>query len=212
MVTNPKGIDIEKCRNWISKKGGLKGFSGGKYSPNGLKALEMACDILIPAALEKQITTDNADRIKAKLVVEAANGPVSFEGDKILFKRGVTVLPDCYVNAGGVVVSYFEWIKNLSHIRFGRMDRRLDEMRGERIVTALENLTGKVVPESVKQELIAGADELALVRSGLDDTMRHAYQEIRNVLHTQKKIKDYRTAAYVVAVQKIAHSKMEMGL
>ncbi|MGH9350301.1 MAG: Glu/Leu/Phe/Val family dehydrogenase [Vicinamibacterales bacterium] len=212
VVTNAKGLDIEKCRAWITSKGGVKGFSGGTYSPNGAKALEMACDILIPAALEMQITGANADRITAKLVVEAANGPVSFEGDRILSKRGVTVLPDCYVNAGGVVVSYFEWIKNLSHIRFGRMDRRLDEMRGEKIVHALEALSGKQVPEDVKKELISGADELALVRSGLDDTMRNAYQEIRDVLHTHRKIRDYRTAAYYVAVRKIAHSKMEMGL
>lgn len=212
VVTNAKGLDIEKCRAWITNKGGVKGFSGGTYSPNGAKALEMACDILIPAALEKQITDANADRIKAKLVVEAANGPVSFEGDQILSKRGVTVLPDCYVNAGGVVVSYFEWIKNLSHVRFGRMDRRLDEMRGDKIVHALEALSGKQVPEDVKKELISGADELALVRSGLDDTMRNAYQEIRDVLRTHRKIRDYRTAAYYVAVRTIAHSKMEMGL
>jgi glutamate dehydrogenase (NAD(P)+) len=111
-----------------------------------------------------------------------------------------------------VVVSYFEWIKNLSHIRFGRMDRRLDEMRGEKIVRALEALTGKQVPDDVKKELISGADELALVRSGLDDTMRNAYQEIRHVLRTHRRIRDYRTAAYYVAVRKIAHSKMEMGL
>jgi glutamate dehydrogenase (NAD(P)+) len=212
VVTNAKGIDIEACRAWITATGGLRGFSGGKYSPNGAAALEMACDILVPAALEKQITDANADRIKARLVVEAANGPVSFEGDRILSKRGVTVLPDCYVNAGGVVVSYFEWIKNLSHIRFGRMDRRLDEMRGEKIVHALETISGKQVPDSIRKDLISGADELALVRSGLDDTMRNAYQEMRDVLRTHGKIRDYRTAAYYVAVRKIAHSKMEMGL
>jgi glutamate dehydrogenase (NAD(P)+) len=211
-VTNSKGIDIEKCREWLGNRGGLKGFPGGKHSANGARALEMACDVLIPAALEKQITHANADRIRAKLVVEAANGPVSFEGDRILAKRGVTVLPDCFVNAGGVIVSYFEWIKNLSHIRFGRMDRRLDEMRGERIVRALEAMTGKTVPEEIKTELVAGADELAVVRSGLDDTMRHAYGEIQTALREQKKIKDYRSAADVVAVQKIAHSKMEMGM
>ena len=212
VVTNAKGIDIEKCRAWITSHRGVKGFSGGTYSPNGARALEMACDILIPAAMENQVTHANAERIKAKLVVEAANGPVSFEGDRILAKRGVTVLPDCYVNAGGVVVSYFEWIKNLSHIRFGRMDRRLDEMRGEKIVHALETLGGQPVPDDIKKELISGADELALVRSGLDDTMRNAYQEIRGVLRTHKTIRDYRTAAYYVAVRKIAHSKMEMGL
>jgi glutamate dehydrogenase (NAD(P)+) len=212
VVTNATGVDVSRCRAWITETGGLKGFPGGRYSPNGAAALETACDILIPAALEKQITHANAARIKARLVVEAANGPVTFEADRILSKRGVTVLPDCYVNAGGVVVSYFEWIKNLSHIRFGRMDRRLDEMRGERIVHALEALTGKQVPEVVRKELIAGADELALVRSGLDDTMRNAYQELRDVLRTHKTIRDYRTAAYYIAVKKIAHSKMEMGL
>jgi glutamate dehydrogenase (NAD(P)+) len=109
-------------------------------------------------------------------------------------------------------VSYFEWIKNLSHIRFGRMDRRLDEMRGEKIVHALETISGKQVPDSIRKDLISGADELALVRSGLDDTMRNAYQEMRDVLRTHGKIRDYRTAAYYVAVRKIAHSKMEMGL
>lgn len=212
VVTNSKGIDIDECRAWLTEKGGLKGFAGGEYSPAGAKALEMACDILIPAALEGQITGANAERIEARLIVEAANGPVSFEGDKILAKRGVTVLPDCYVNAGGVVVSYFEWIKNLSHIRFGRMERRLDVMRGERIVHALEAVTGKTVPDNVRRDLVAGADELALVRSGLDDTMRNAFREICQVLESNERIKDYRTAAYVVAVQKIAHSKLEMGL
>lgn len=212
VVINAKGIDVEKCRAWMTKHGGVKGFPGGTYSSNGARALEMACDILIPSAMENQITHANAERIDARLVVEAANGPVSFEGDRILAKRGVTVLPDCYVNAGGVVVSYFEWIKNLSHIRFGRMDRRLDEMRGERIVHAIEALGGRPVPDAIRMELISRAGELALVRSGLDDTMRNAYHEIRGVLRTHKTIRDYRTAAYYVAVRKIGHSKMEMGL
>lgn len=209
---NPKGINVEKARSWIMEKGGLKGYRGGKFSPDGMAALETECDILIPAALEAQITTDNAHRINTKLLVEAANGPVTFDADTILNKRGIAVLPDCYANAGGVVVSYFEWIKNLSHIRFGRMERRLDEMRGDRIVHALESVTGTKVSEAIKEELTAGADEMALVRSGLDDTMRHAYTELSEVLHSHKKIRDYRTAAYYVAVQKIAHSKMEMGL
>jgi glutamate dehydrogenase (NAD(P)+) len=211
-VTNAKGIDVEACRAWLSEKGGVKTFPGGRYTANGAKALEMTCDILIPAALEKQITAANADRIDAKLVVEAANGPVSFEGDGILLKRGITVLPDCYVNAGGVVVSYFEWIKNLSHIRFGRMDRRSDEMRGETIVRALETMTGKQVPHELEADLVSGANELALVRSGLDDTMRNAFRELREAIKTHRKIRDYRTAAYYVAVRKIAHSKMEMGV
>ncbi|MGI9301897.1 MAG: Glu/Leu/Phe/Val dehydrogenase dimerization domain-containing protein [Gammaproteobacteria bacterium] len=211
-VHDKKGLDIEKLGKWVRANGGVKGFAGAKFQANGRAALESECDILIPAALEKQIDADNAERIRARMVVEAANGPVSFEGDAVLKKRKIVVLPDCYVNAGGVVVSYFEWIKNLSHIRFGRMDRRLDEMRGERIVQALETVTGNKLSEQIKRDLITGADELALVRSGLDDTMRLAYREITEVVRTHKKISDYRTAAYYVAVRKIVHSKMEMGM
>ncbi len=211
-VHDAKGLAVEKLREWVGEKGGVQGFPGAKYIKNGPAALETECDILIPAALEKQITADNAGRIEARLVVEAANGPVTFEADAILKKRKITVLPDCYVNAGGVVVSYFEWIKNLSHIRFGRMDRRLDEMRGERIVHALETATGTTLSAEVRAELVSGADELALVRSGLDDTMRLAYRQITEVVRSHRRIKDYRTAAYYVALEKIAHSKMEMGL
>ena len=133
-ITNPKGLSIEAVRKYMTETGGIKGFPEATYVPDGNTYLEMECDILIPAALEAQITVKNADNIKAKLIVEAANGPVTYDADEKLRARGVVILPDVFVNAGGVVVSYFEWIKNLSHIRFGRMDRRVDEWRGERIV------------------------------------------------------------------------------
>ena len=122
------------------------------------------------------------------------------------------MLPDLYVNAGGVTVSYFEWIKNLSHIRFGRMDRRLDEGRGERIVSALEVMTGRSADASLRADLISGADELTLVRSGLDDTMRQAYDEISETFHRNDAIDDYRTAAYVVALSKIANTYLDLGV
>jgi glutamate dehydrogenase (NAD(P)+) len=174
--------------------------------------LEMECDILIPAAMESQITEENAGRINTRLIVEAANGPVTFEADEILRNRNVTILPDAYVNAGGVTVSYFEWIRNLSHIRFGRMERRYDEMRGQHIISALQSLTQKDVPEWMQKEIVKGADELDLVRSGLDDTMRHAYQELSETLQSNDKVKDFRTAAYVVAINKIARSYFDLGV
>jgi len=210
-VINENGINIQNLYDYIGEHRCVKGFPDARYEENGIACLEMECDILIPAALEGQITEDNAANINAKLIVEAANGPITYHGDEILRERGITVLPDAYVNAGGVTVSYFEWIKNLSHIRFGRMQRRLDEFRGERIIQALEEMTGKPVPPDLKLDITQGADELALVRSGLDDTMRLAYQEVRQVAE-EKGIADFRTASYVVALQKIATTHMVMGI
>jgi glutamate dehydrogenase (NAD(P)+) len=211
-IVNETGLSVEDVRRYKDEHGGIKGNPEAICEPNGRLCLEMACDILIPAAMEGQITGSNADKIKASLIVEAANGPVTFEADEKLRARGVVILPDVYVNAGGVVVSYFEWIKNLSHIRFGRMERRLDEMRGDRIVRALEVMTGKEVPAHIRLDLSAGADELALVRSGLDDTMRQAYQEVSQIFHSNNKITDFRTAAFVVSLEKIARTYMEMGV
>lgn len=210
-IVDENGINVDNLYAYKQETFGVKGFPDGHYVENGNVCLKMACDILIPAALEGQITVDNAPKIQAKLIVEAANGPITYHGDEILRQRGITVLPDAYVNAGGVTVSYFEWIKNLSHIRFGRMQRRLDEFRGERIVQALEELTGKIVPEGLKHDITQGADELTLVRSGLDDTMRLAYQEVKQVAQ-EKGIDDFRTASYVVALQKIATTRIEMGI
>lgn len=211
-VLNDKGIKIEELKHHVLSAGGVKGFPGGTYVENGKALLEAECDILIPAALEGQITSENAPRIQAKIIAEAANGPVTFEGDEILQRRGKFVIPDIYLNAGGVTVSYFEWIKNLSHIRFGRMERRLDEVRGSQVVEIVESVTGKKVAAEAALRLKRGADELDLVRSGLDDTMRRAYQEIREVFHSRHDVPDMRTAAFVVAIEKIALAYIEMGI
>jgi glutamate dehydrogenase (NAD(P)+) len=211
-IVDEGGIDIEALRQHMNEHGGVKGYAQGTYVENGRFVLEQECDILIPAALEGQITVENAARIQAPLIVEGANGPVTFAADEILRRRGVVMLPDFYVNAGGVTVSYFEWIKNLSHIRFGRMERRLDEYRGQAIIHALEVMTGKSVPDAIRAELSTGADELALVRSGLDDTMRLAYQEISQTLHQSDTITDFRTAAFVVSLRKVVRTYLEMGV
>jgi len=211
-IMNDTGLVVEDVRNYIRQNGGVKGFPGTEYVANGRVCFGLDCDILIPAALENQITSENVDDIRAPLIIEGANGPVTFNADTKLRVKGTVILPDFFANAGGVTVSYFEWIKNLSHIRFGRMERRQDEYRGEAIVHALEVMTGNTVPDDVRAKLSTGADELALVRSGLDDTMRMAYQEMREVLHENGGVNDFRTAAYIVSLKKIARTYMDMGV
>lgn len=211
-IMNQKGLNIEDLKTHMQQAGGVKGFADGTYVQDGCKMLEEDCDILIPAALEGQIHSGNAPNIKASLIAEAANGPVTFEAHEILRSKKIVIIPDVYLNAGGVTVSYFEWIKNLSHIRFGRMERRLDEMRGSQIVELVEKMTGKTVPEDVAASMRHGADELDLVRSGLDDTMRKAYQQMRDVFLSRHDVPDLRTAGFVVAIEKIALSYVEMGM
>ncbi|MEJ2610855.1 MAG: Glu/Leu/Phe/Val dehydrogenase [Candidatus Thiodiazotropha sp.] len=211
-IFDPNGIHVEEAYYHRYSHGGLKGFASGEFIENGASLLEYECDILIPAAMEGTITETNAPMISAKLIAEAANGPITFEADRILRSRGVTILPDAYVNAGGVVVSYFEWIRNLSHMRFGRIERRLDEARGRCILTALEETSGHKVPEWISDKLARGADELDLVRSGLDDSMRQAMQEIIAIRKRKPEIEDYRTAAYIIALQKLARSYIDIGV
>jgi len=188
------------------------GFPGSKTLNSGADALELDCDILIPAALEKQITHENAPRVKAKIIAEAANGPVTPAAEEILNKKGVMIIPDIYINAGGVTVSYFEWLKNLSHVRFGRMEKRFDEQNQRNQIKMVEELSGKTLsPEHVKQ-MIHGADEIDLVNSGLEDTMIKAYQSIRNFKRAHPGVKDLRTAAFGVSINKIRDSYYAMGI
>lgn len=211
-IVNDAGLSIEEVRTHMTVNGGVRGFPGSEYIENGNLCLEKECDILIPAALERQITRENAPRIQAPLIIEAANGPVTYRADEILRERGKIILPDFYVNAGGVTVSYFEWIKNLTHIRFGRMERRLDEFKSTALLTALETMTGKQVPAHLSEQLSRGMNELSLVRSGLDDTMRNAYQEISEVFHRHDGITDFRTAAFLSSLEKVARTYIEMGV
>jgi glutamate dehydrogenase (NAD(P)+) len=212
VVTDENGLNIGDLHHYKNEHKTIAGYPNARFDEEGAKALELECDILIPAALEGQITQENAPLIKAKLIAEAANGPVTYEADDILRQRGITVLPDAYVNAGGVIVSYFEWIRNISHIRFGRMQRRLDEQRGFHITTALQELTGNILPDHLRDKLTNGADELAVVRSGLDDSMRLAFQAIKAMRDSRPNIDDYRTAAYMVAIEKISRSYLDIGI
>jgi glutamate dehydrogenase (NAD(P)+) len=214
---NPAGLDVEAVHNWIVKHGGVTGFPDATHSAEGAAVLEEECDILIPAALEAVINLSNAARIKAPLIIEAANGPVTAGGDDILREKGTVIIPDMYANAGGVTVSYFEWVKNLSHIRFGRMQRRQEEARHQLVIDELSRLdqamgdAWTMTPE-FKGKYLRGAGELELVRSGLDDTMRIAYQSMRDVWHSRGDVDDLRTAAYLVSINKVAASYRAKGL
>jgi len=212
VLVNDAGLNVELVYQHLVEHKTIKGFPGATFDEDGTKALEMECDVLIPAALEGQITEDNAGRIRARLIAEAANGPATFAADEILNRRGVVILPDTYVNAGGVTVSYFEWIRNLSHIRFGRMQRRYDELRSHQYATMLEEHTGTRISDSTKMKILRGADEVDLVRSGLDDSMRIGYQELREALQSNGKINDLRTAAFAIAIEKIARSYLDVGI
>ena len=211
-ITNPKGLDVDAVVKHRTETRKITGFSGARNLATSEEALLLDCDILVPAALENVITTENAAKVRAKIVAEAANGPITADADAVLRKKGVLVIPDMYLNAGGVTVSYFEWLKNLSHVRFGRMEKRYEEMAFARVVTSLESTTGKRLSEQERALMVRGADEEDLVNSGLDETMTNAYQEIREVETRHPKVLDLRCAAFISAIDKVAQSYMSLGI
>ena len=209
-IVDQKGINIEKLKKYILENGGVKGFNG--YVDKGSEILEEDADILIPAAMELVINKENADKIKTPLIIEAANGPVSSEADEILSKKGVVIIPDLYANAGGVTVSYFEWIKNLSRIRLGRLQRRAQENQTTLMIEALEKMTGSKFPDEYKDLVMQGSAEIDLVRSGLEDTMRNTYEVISEVWNKNPNANDLRTSAMMVSVKRVMDSYHSLGL
>lgn len=211
-IYDEKGLDPEKVDAHRRETGSILKYGGATQLASSAEAMELECDILIPAALENVLTEDNAPRIKAKIVLEGANGPTTPGAEKILTSRGVMVIPDIYANAGGVTVSYFEWLKNLSHVRYGRMERRLEERSERAFLRAVETATGhRFKPEEIAR-LARGAEEQDIVNSGLEDTMIQAYNEIRDIRMRDPKITDLRTAAFIDAIDKVARSYMELGV
>ncbi|MCO6460039.1 MAG: Glu/Leu/Phe/Val dehydrogenase [Saprospiraceae bacterium] len=211
-IYSEKGIDINELLKHRKETGSVLNFPGAKNLSSKESALEMECDILIPAAMENQITADNADRIKAKVIAEAANGPISADGEAILLKKGIVIIPDMYLNAGGVTVSYFEWLKNLSHMRFGRMEKRFDQNTYSNLVRTIEDMTGKTINAQERELLTKGAEEVDLVRSGLEETMISSYNQIRETWKRKKGVEDLRTAAFICALNKISSDYLAMGI
>lgn len=211
-VFNAKGIDPVALKNWQKLHGTILGFPGATSSKDKHAVLGVECDVLIPAALENQITLANVRRVKAKLVAEGANGPTTPGAEAALLRRGIHVLPDIWLNAGGVTVSYFEWVKNLSHMRFGRLAKQFQSSRESLSIKAMEGLTGQKLASAERDRMTAGPEEVDLVRSGLKGTMEDAWREILEEMLVSKKPKDARLASYVVAVRKVLASYERLGI
>lgn len=211
-IYDAKGLDIEAVMKHRKETGSILNFPGANNLGSREEALELECDILIPAALENQITEENAGRVKAKILAEAANGPTTAAAEEILRRKGVMIIPDIYLNAGGVTVSYFEWLKNLSHVRFGRMGKRFDQTSFERLLRVIEDNTGRRLSEAERKTVARGADEIDLVNSGLEESMAVAYNQIREVWKSDSAIPGLRTAAFIAAINKIATCYAELGI
>jgi len=211
-IYNDEGLDIDEVFQHRKTTGSILNFPGANNFAKNTDALEYDCDILIPAALENVINGENAPRIKARIIGEGANGPLTPEADEIFITKGILVVPDMYLNAGGVTVSYFEWLKNLSHVRYGRMEKRFTENLNQHILGQMEELTGKRVVDRERQFIMHGPDEVDLVYSGLEETMIAATREIMEEWKRNPQIPNMRTAAFVVAINKVSTSYAELGI
>lgn len=208
---DPNGLDMEAIAQHRWEHGGIGNFPAGQVFANSQETLEQSCDILVPAALEHQISVDNADRIRAGIIAEAANAPTTPEADRILRERGITLIPDLYLNAGGVTVSYFEWIKNLSHVSFDRMLTGTADMQNRRMLDTMQAITGSAVPLQERAMLERGPSEIDIVHNSLAKTMGESYQRISD-LRSERNLPDLRTAAYLYSLELVAQSYLELGL
>ncbi len=211
-LENREGIDVDALDAYRAANGTMLGFPGAKTHRTPGNMLEVECDVLVPAALQNQITLENVDRLNCRIVAEAANGPTTPEAEKKLRDRGVLVIPDIFLNAGGVTVSYFEWTKNIGHIRYGRMGKRLEAAKESQLLQSIERVVGSELDAADKRVFGRGADEIDIVRSGLEGTMVDAYREIRAVFKRNRRIRDMRTAAYAVAIEKVAATYTSLGV
>ena len=211
-ISKPDGIVIEDLMAHRRETGSILGFPGAENLEQREQGLELECDILVPAALENAITMENAPSIKAKIIAEAANGPVSSDASSYFYDRGTLVLPDAYINAGGVTVSYFEWLKNLSHVRFGRMEKRFEERSAREMLLAMEKTTGRTLSHEESSNLARGPEEIDLVNSGLEETMIQAYHEIREIKKRHDGQMDLRMASMLAAIDKIALAYADRGI
>ncbi|WKN41307.1 Glu/Leu/Phe/Val family dehydrogenase [Tunicatimonas pelagia] len=210
-IYDPNGLDVEEVYQLKQEKGSILDYKNAKNIQNSIELLEYDCDILVPAALENQITAENAPGVKAKIIGEAANGPVTTEAANILQEKGLRILPDFYLNAGGVTVSYFEWLKNLSHVAFGRMDKRYEELTNRSMVAAMEEITGHQLSDTQRSSLVRGAGEIDIVNSGLEETMMNAYYTIWEIMKT-KETGSLRIASFISAMEKIATAYVARGI
>ena len=211
-IYNEDGINVEHAKKYFTKHNTFENYPKATFIKDSSLLLKRKCDILIPAARENVITEKNAEDISANLIVEAANGPISYKGNQILNRKKIFVIPDILANGGGVAVSYFEWVKNLRHIRFGRLEKRRNQIQLNNLIEAIESMTGKTMPAKYKTNFHDGIEEIDLIRSGLDDMMIDGFQNVKKEFLKTDKIPDFRTAAFKAAIEKIALSYDFIGL
>ena len=211
-IANPDGFNEDEVLPYKREHGSVAGFPGATTLNDSRAVLELECDVLIPAAVECQLTEENAARVTASIIVEAANGPTTPEADAIFRSRGVLVVPDLYANAGGVIVSYFEWLKNLSHVKYGRLERRYRAAADKRILKALKTATGTQLSASDEAEIIRPVDEITVVNSGLEEAMVDAYRHLRHTASRVDGIDSLRIAGFHLAIDRIARSYLELGV
>ena len=211
-IYNEDGINVEHAKKYLTKHNSFENYPKATFIKDSSLLLKRKCDILIPAARENVITEKNAEDISARLIVEAANGPISYKGNQILNRKKIFVIPDILANGGGVAVSYFEWVKNLRHIRFGRLEKRRNQIQLNNLIEAIESMTGKTMPAKYKSNFHNGIEEIDLIRSGLDDMMIDGFQNVKKEFLKTDKIPDFRTAAFKAAIEKIALSYDFIGL
>ena len=211
-IFNEGGINVEHAKKYFIKNKTFEKYPKATFIKDASLLLKRKCDILIPAAREDVITEKNAEDISAKLIVEAANGPISYKGNQILNRRKIFVIPDILANSGGVAVSYFEWVKNIRHIRFGRLEKRRNQLQLNNLIEAIESMTGSTMPKKYKDNFMDGIEEIDLIRSGLDDMMIDGFQQVKEEFMSHEKITDFRTAAFKVAIEKIAMAYDSIGL
>jgi len=211
-IYNEDGINVSHAKKYFTKHNSFENYPKATFVKDSSLLLKRKCDILIPAARENVITEKNAGDISASLIVEAANGPISYKGNQILNRKKIFVIPDILANGGGVAVSYFEWVKNLRHIRFGRLEKRRNQIQLNNLIEAIESMTGKTMPAKYKTNFHDGIEEIDLIRSGLDDMMIDGFQSVKKEFFETNKIPDFRTAAFKAAIEKIALSYDFIGL
>ena len=208
---NENGLDIDLIREWLSNSNKTHDYENQNELLQRDHVFSKECDIFIPAAMEGTINELNQGDLNTKIICEGANGPISSQADKLLNQRNIVIIPDLYANAGGVAVSYFEWVRNLSHMRFGRMEKRRKEYENASLINLIESTTGTRVPDRKKSLLSEGRSELDLVRSGLEDMMTEAYESM-SYLWNKESYPNLRVTAYIYSIKKLIDSYKSIGI